>query len=182
MRRVGMMVIIVLMMVIVGCGGGSGVDKSSIESSSLCGDGNNAGNLKNQFGYFGGNTKFCKYTASRDWALIDANDANNILVMRLNDDGEYAVTDGEYIVSGDYGISYDKQTLKASNMHDISIIKVRENYYKREGYSAVDCYDISGGDREIIMCPNPKKYGKVLQKNINVGTTRNNNNFFGLVY
>ena len=164
---------LVTAMFIVGCGGGG----SSAEQS-MCGEGSNSGNMQNQYGYFSGSTKFCKYSAARDWGLIDIH-GGDVLVLRLSNDGEYLITDGHDVLGGNYGISLDRETMKAEDMNNISILRIRKNYYKHDGHNAVDCYEISGGDRDILMCPYPVRNSnmkKMLKKKPSHST-----NMFGLI-
>lgn len=165
--------IILGMVILVGCGGGG----TSIKESR-CESGNNSGNLKNQYGYFGGNTKFCRYTAARDWGLIDTH-GGDVLVLRLLEDGEYLITDGNVILGGDYGVSLDREAINAENMNTIEILKIRKKYYTQNGHKAVDCYEVSGGDRDILMCPYSKDYENI--KKISKKISSHNTNMFGLI-
>ena len=165
--------VILSIVILVGCGG-----RGSSAEESKCGSGNNSGNLKNQYGYFGGDTKFCKYTAERDWGLIDTH-SGDVLVLRLSDDGEYLITDGNIIVGGDYGVSLDKEAINAENMNTIEILKIRKEYFTQNGHKAVDCYEVSGGDRDIVMCPYSKNNENIrkVSKKISLHDT----NMFGLI-
>ena len=110
----------------------------------------NAGNNKNEYGYYGGTTKFGDYPATRVWIMFD--NYSNILALALSDRGIYGISDGYENDRGVYGISGNTQTIKGSKLNNIHIIGTSNQTWKVDGQS-VNCYNVSGGDRDIIMCP-----------------------------
>ena len=131
---------------IVGCGGG-GSSGSTV---------NNSDNLENQYGFFGGDTKFQKYNIVRSWSFFQG---NNVLSARYREDGS-GKHNGHNI---DYGVNKNGTEIIYDMGAVIKYLGTRKNYYEvthANGSKEIfDCYDVviddSGTTYEnIILCPN----------------------------
>ena len=156
MRRVGMIGILLTALIIIsGCGGSGGGTQVSCTTD-------NSGNQENEFGYYGGDTKFCKYTVARDWEIIDPK-TDETKTISFYTDGRYVAIDDGITQMGEYGVSKNGQTIELEYAtNKISITGVNEGYmtYKKYGKTTVyDCYYVTGFDRNILMCPTPKTNG-----------------------
>jgi hypothetical protein len=149
LKKIGLSIIVLSALLLTGCGGGS----SDI----------NEGNNQNKYGYYGGTTKFGDYTATRYWVLINSNE---VIVLLLTDKAIYALADETTVVSGEYGISGDAKTIKSDKLNDISILSTSEYTWQVDGQN-VSCYNVSGGDRDIIMCPDKQYVGTYNKETFN---------------
>ena len=151
MKKLGLMALTASALLLTACGGGSG-------SSEV-----NAGNNKNDYGYYGGTTKFGDYPATRYWAMFSQGE---VMALLLTDKAVYGISDGDQVLSGIYGISGDAQTIKSDKLNDIHILS-KSNYTWNVDGQNVNCYNVSGGDRDIVMCPDEAYHGGPIEKNLN---------------
>ena len=125
---------------LIGCGSSGG------SSSEI-----NSGNSQNEYGYYGGSTLLGDYSASRYWALIDANNYD-ALAMLLDNAGNFSLANSHDIIKGKYGISGDAKTLESDVLNSITIMSNSDFEWYADGQK-VQCYNTTGGDRPIILCP-----------------------------
>ncbi|MFK5976911.1 MAG: hypothetical protein QM493_10410 [Sulfurovum sp.] len=111
---------------------------------------------QNQYGYFGDNVIFGSQLVTNSWTLYHPTESGTIIITYYSS-GENRRQQDSSFVFGDYGVSQDGKTISSSNLNDITIVSVKRNYLNitnTDGSKeSKDCYEISGGDAGIIMCP-----------------------------
>lgn len=137
---------LVTAILIVGCGGG-GSGGTSVD---------NSGNLENQYGFFGGDTKFQKYNIVRGWSFYQG--TNNVYA-RYREDGS-GTHNGNDI---DYGININGTEITYDMGGVIRYLSTRKDYYEvthADGSKETfDCYNVVVDDsgtiyEDIVLCPN----------------------------
>ena len=130
---------------IVGCGGG-GSGGISVDNSA---------NLENQYGFFGGNTKFQKYNIVRSWSFFQG---INVLYARYREDGSGSHNNHNI----DYGVNKNGTEITYDMGAVIKYLGTRKDYYEvnhADGSREVfDCYDVEINDsgtlyEDIVFCP-----------------------------
>jgi len=150
MKKINILVLVSAISLLVGCGGGSGSPSNTVPAGV---DNSAVTNLQNQYGYFGNDVKFGDYKISEGvWTLFDEVKTDRV-VMTFRDDGSFKFRNGNY----DYGISKDGTTIKSDVLNDIQIRSTKKDLYEVTSLggvtSKIDCYVVSGGDIDLIMCP-----------------------------
>jgi len=153
MKKLNILVLVSAISLLVGCGGGSGSTSNTVPAGV---DNSKNTNTENQYGYFGYNVIFGKYVAAQSWTLLQ-DGTTDTMILTLSTDGDLRLQNGSQYLTGDYGVSKDGKTIKSSILNNISITGVRKDYKQQIGANGqseyVDCYDVSGGNSNIIMCP-----------------------------
>lgn len=129
---------------IVGCSGGGGVPVD------------NSDNLENQYGFFGGDTKFQGYNIVGDWTYYK--EGADSIYARYREDGSGTQRNISFI----YGVNKSGTQITYNTGSVITYLGTKKDYLHIYSngvlMETLDCYDVTVNDsgtiyNDIVFCP-----------------------------